>query len=146
VRCEDEAATRALAADFARCLIERGAFDKGAVIALEGDLGTGKTFFARSLIQTLAPGVRVKSPTYTLHERYDTPHGPVYHWDLYRLCDAEELAYLGLRDLLQPPCLHLVEWPEKGAGVLPVPDGTVAGQVCGETCREFDIQVGTLFE
>ncbi|SIN89633.1 tRNA threonylcarbamoyladenosine biosynthesis protein TsaE [Sulfurivirga caldicuralii] len=142
MRCEDEAATRALAERLAHCLVEHRAFEKGTVLALYGDLGTGKTFFARALIQALLPDARVKSPTYTLFERYDTSYGPVYHWDLYRLCEPEELEYVGLRDLLQPPCLHIVEWPEKGAGVLPDADITVSGQVCGEQCRLFTVQIG----
>ncbi len=146
MRCDDEAATRVLAERLAHCLVEHRAFEKGVVLALEGDLGTGKTFFARALIQALLPGCRVKSPTYTLYERYDPPHGPIYHWDLYRLCEPEELEYVGLRDLLEPPCLHIVEWPEKGAGVLPEPDIVVKGQVCGEQCREFDMRFGMKFD
>ncbi len=146
IRCDDEAATRALAAQLAHCLVAQDAFAKGIVLALQGDLGMGKTFFARAFIQTLLPDARVKSPTYTLYECYQTPYGPLYHWDLYRLCEPEELEYVGLRDLLQPPCLHLVEWPEKGVGVLPEPAITLAITPVSEHGRQFSIDIGTVFD
>jgi len=102
---------------FAKALQE--CWHQGVVVYLEGDLGAGKTHFSRALIQYFIPNQRVKSPTYTLVESYPTELGTIYHFDLYRLCDPEELEFLGVRDLLTPPYLALIEWPSKAKGVLP---------------------------
>ncbi len=93
--------------------------NKGFIIFLQGDLGSGKTFFCRSLIQSYLPAQKVKSPTYTLVESYTTDLGIIQHFDLYRVCDAEELEFLGIRDLLSDSFCTLIEWAEKGTGVLP---------------------------
>jgi tRNA threonylcarbamoyladenosine biosynthesis protein TsaE len=112
----DEAATRALGAALAR------AAGGGGVLLLHGDLGTGKTTLARGFLRARGHAGAVRSPTYTLLEPYPLVDGPVYHLDLYRLADAEELEYLGLRDLDEPGATFLVEWPERGRGGLPPAD------------------------
>ena len=117
----NEQETQKLAQDFARALHPQ-LNAKAMMVYLVGDLGAGKSFFSRALIQNFLPQARVKSPTYNLVESYPCVGFEIHHFDLYRLCDPEELEFLGLRDLLQGQALALVEWPSKGEGVLPVPD------------------------
>ncbi|RFC68701.1 MULTISPECIES: tRNA (adenosine(37)-N6)-threonylcarbamoyltransferase complex ATPase subunit type 1 TsaE [Mesorhizobium] len=103
----DEAAAKRLGEDIALAL------RPGDLIALNGDLGTGKTTLARALIRAMAgdPVLEVPSPTFTLVQAYDT-RIPLYHFDLYRLSDSEELEELGLSEALQFGAA-LVEWPER---------------------------------
>jgi tRNA threonylcarbamoyladenosine biosynthesis protein TsaE len=112
----DEEATMALARRLASVL------DDGLVIYLHGDLGAGKTTFARALLIALGVGERVKSPTYSLVESYEAAGRPAWHLDLYRIADPGELEWLGLDALAEPSALVLVEWPERGAGALPSAD------------------------
>jgi tRNA threonylcarbamoyladenosine biosynthesis protein TsaE len=92
------------------------------VVTLSGELGAGKSTFARGVLRALGAIGPIKSPSYTLMETYDLPSIQVLHLDLYRLRDPEELENLGLADFDRPGHLWLIEWPERGAGRLPRPD------------------------
>jgi tRNA threonylcarbamoyladenosine biosynthesis protein TsaE len=112
----DEAAT----IDLGRRLA--GALPDGLVAFLHGDLGAGKTTFARAFLQALGVGERVKSPTYSLVEGYEIGERRAFHLDLYRIADPGELEWLGLDSLAEPGAIVLVEWPERGRGALPPVD------------------------
>jgi tRNA threonylcarbamoyladenosine biosynthesis protein TsaE len=115
----DEAAVARLAAHFA------AAVQPPLVLYLRGDLGAGKTTFARAYIHALGYEGYVKSPSYGLLETYETGGRKVLHLDLYRIEDPEELEFLALRDLFDEGTVLLIEWPERGAGHLPEPDLTL---------------------
>ncbi|MGN6463370.1 MAG: tRNA (adenosine(37)-N6)-threonylcarbamoyltransferase complex ATPase subunit type 1 TsaE, partial [Pseudolabrys sp.] len=114
VSLSDEQATLKLMRDIASII------EPGDTITLSGDLGAGKTTFARALIRHFAgdPTTEVPSPTFTLTQSYDLPRFPLVHADLYRLSGSSELAELGFDDL-PPTAVVLVEWPDRAAGFLP---------------------------
>lgn len=109
----------------------------GNILYLSGDLGAGKTTLARGLLHALGHRGTVKSPTYTLVEPYQIGDWRLFHWDLYRLADPEELDFLGLRDQLDGQAALLIEWPERGQGELPAADVEIALSYAGEgrACR-----------
>ena len=99
------------------CLLAASITDP-CVIALWGDMGAGKSTFARAFIQSLLPGTEVPSPTFTLIQTYDTARGEIWHCDLYRLKGPEDVEELGLIEAFtQHICL--IEWPERLGAFLP---------------------------
>lgn len=118
IELADDAATRACGAMLGALLSPQRSW----VVTLAGELGAGKTTLVRGLLGGLGHEGRVRSPTYTLIEPYRLADRDVLHLDLYRLADPGELEYLGLEDLLTPGSIALVEWPERGRGLLPLAD------------------------
>lgn len=123
-----EAEGQKFAQALAQSCLKSNVFEQGVVLYLLGNLGAGKSFTARHFIQYFAPNQKVKSPTYTLVESYplsvEDGMGAMtaHHFDLYRLCDPEELEFIGIRDLLTPPYAALIEWPQKGEPFTPEAD------------------------
>ncbi|MEM1174284.1 MAG: tRNA (adenosine(37)-N6)-threonylcarbamoyltransferase complex ATPase subunit type 1 TsaE [Pseudomonadota bacterium] len=108
----DEAATQAFARRFADALPQD---INGWTVLLEGELGAGKSTFARAFLHALGHSGTVPSPTYTLVEPYQVPRGDVFHADLYRIASADELRYLGWSDFARG--CRLIEWPDRVPGV-----------------------------
>jgi len=131
----DSGVTEALGGALARALPGGAPADAtfpGAVVYLRGELGAGKTTCVRALLRALGVSGLVRSPTYTLVETYNLAALTCVHVDLYRLQALTEVDELGLRDLVGPGCLLLVEWPEKGAAALPAADLDLALRYAGE--------------
>jgi len=92
------------------------------LLTLSGDLGAGKTTLVRGILRGTGYDGPVKSPTFSLVEPYELPSGNIFHFDLYRLNNAEELEFIGMREYLAAKALCVVEWPEKAANFLPIAD------------------------
>lgn len=111
-------------------------------VNLSGELGAGKTTLSRGLIQALGHNGTVKSPTYALVEPYEFENIDLFHFDLYRLSDPEELEYMGIRDYFTDRSVCIVEWPDRGHGLMPIADISITMKYVG-TGREVEITSGT---
>ena len=121
LKAGDPDETRAIGARLARLLLAAD-LQEPFIVGLTGDLGAGKTTLVGGLLAALGHEGPARSPTYSLIEPYRLAGRDVYHCDLYRLRDPEELEDLGLRDLLAGPSVLLVEWPERAGERLREPD------------------------
>lgn len=110
---ENEAQNEIIAADLAACM------RAPLLCGLKGTLGMGKSSLVRAILGALGVRDKIKSPTYSLCELYETSKGPAAHLDCYRLGDFEEVELIGFRDLFETPHLIFIEWPEivQDAGV-----------------------------
>ena len=131
---ENEQETELLGSELWRVL------PKKCLVFLNGDLGAGKTTLTRGVLRAAGHKSAVKSPTYTIVEEYNLTGGKLYHFDLYRIKDPEELEWIGIRDYLEEQNLCFVEWPELGKGYLPEPDIELTLEQQGDR-RVVDIQV-----
>ena len=134
VNCADEGAMVALGTRLGK------AAANGGIIYFEGILGAGKTTLCRGVLRAFGHHGAVKSPTYTLVEPYRFGEQRIYHFDLYRLGDPEELEYMGIRDYFEAGNLSLIEWPNRGAGFLPPADLIVKVAVSAGGGRDVQLQ------
>ena len=144
----DEAATES----FARTLAGRPSIST-ALIELQGDLGAGKTTFARHLLTSLGVRGRIKSPTYAVVEAYtlsapalDSDHNStmsIWHFDFFRFNDPREWEEAGFRDIFASSGLKLVEWPEKAGDHLPRPDLVIAIDMLSDESRSVTLTAYT---
>ena len=135
----DELATQV----FAQAIAARSEI-ANALIELQGDLGAGKTTFARHLLAALGVHGRVKSPTYAVVEPYALDNGlNIWHFDFYRFNDPREWEEAGFRDIFASPGLKLVEWPDKAGEYLPQADLVLAIEVLADDTRQVTLTAQT---
>ena len=140
----DESATQLFAAALAAQPALHNAF-----IELRGDLGVGKTTFARHLLRALGVQGRIKSPTYAVVEPYELPlrHAQdrlnIWHFDFYRFSDPREWEDAGFRDIFASPGLKLAEWPEKAAGFIPRADLIIELEALSDESRRVTLSAQT---
>jgi len=120
------------------CSYGFGAESKAILIYLDGDLGAGKTTICRGFLHAFGYQGVVKSPTYTLVESYNQSLIKIHHFDLYRLGSAEELDFIGIRDYFHKGSCCLVEWPDRGLGVMPAADINIS---ITATCQGRDVKI-----
>ncbi len=125
---DDESEMVALGQQLGRAFAQ---YPAALTVHLLGDLGAGKTTLTRGILRAFGHAGAVKSPTYTLVEAYEFATRTVYHFDLYRLGDPEELEYMGIRDYFSANNVSLIEWPARGEGVLPAPELVIDISVAG---------------
>ena len=136
---QDEADTAAFAQRMAQLPALRNAF-----IALQGDLGAGKTTLVRHLLRALGVQGRIKSPTYAVVEPHEGAEGlQAWHFDFYRFSDPREWEDAGFRDIFASPGLKLAEWPDKAAALLPTPDLVLRLEVAADDTRTVHLHAGT---
>jgi len=116
--------------------------DALVVVYFQGEIGAGKTTFARGFLNAAGVAGPVRSPTYTLLELHELEQLTLLHVDLYRLRDVAELESLGLRDWARPGCLWLIEWAERGGAHLPAPDLILTFAV-GSPAHDVDVRAGS---
>lgn len=109
-------------------------------VFLQGDLGAGKTTLVRGFMRAAGYSGAVKSPTFTLVEEYHFADRKIYHFDLYRLNDPQELEWIGIRDYFEQQAICFIEWPERGQGFLPEPDCSIKLTVKGAS-RQLEINL-----
>lgn len=135
----DEAACAAFAKQLAQAVQPRLCSGGSLTLELHGTLGAGKTTFTRHLLRALGVQGRIKSPSYAVVEPHEAPGIAIHHFDFYRFNDPQEWEDAGLRDLFGAPGLKVVEWPEKAAGLLPVPDLQMHISLMGEVVEPAEI-------
>lgn len=139
VRLADERATATLAAAIAPH------FRPGFVLFLSGDLGAGKTTFARALLRALGHAGRVLSPTFTLVQSYNLSNFELHHFDFYRFSSPDEWREAGFDEHVGGEAAAIVEWPELGGSELPAPDVwlRLAPDAAGDPVRVASVSAGT---
>jgi tRNA threonylcarbamoyladenosine biosynthesis protein TsaE len=110
------------------------------LLALEGDLGAGKTQFVRGLVKALGGNPRdVSSPTFILLNVYKTPRFPIYHLDAYRVHSGEDFSAIGFAELLEQNGVVVVEWPSRVKEILPPDRINVTFEITGKTRRKINV-------
>lgn len=112
----------------------------GTVVHLLGEIGAGKTTLTRGLLRGLGVTTPARSPTYTLVEPHSGARGPVYHFDLYRLADPEELQFFGAEEYFSPESICILEWAERASDTLPSPDLVIRTDYRGSESRGVAIR------